>query len=181
MFAACRVGSALLLVMLGGVAGCSGPDAEEPSTSTSVSQLEPSKQQAHILPADGYLARSWSEQTRQFFIQLDRNRDGRLDFMEIRAGFAVFDVDGDGFISAFEARSLVAIGDRDRDGKLSRFELELLPEFALGADHDEDGVISAVEFALVRIREFVRADRDRDGQLAAEEVAALPDFTLFPF
>ncbi|MCS6879222.1 MAG: hypothetical protein RMK73_09630 [Geminicoccaceae bacterium] len=181
MSAARRVPSARLFVLLGGLASCTGAGTGEVPTAAVEDATATIGEAIPPAPADGYSSQLWRDQTRGVFVLLDRDRNGRLDFPEIRAGFAALDVDRDGWLSRFEARSLVAIGDRDRDGRLSPRELESLPEFALAADHDEDGTIGAIEFALVRIREFVRADFDRDGRLAPEELARVPDFTLFPF
>ncbi len=156
---------------------CSRPEPA-PSASTPpaapVAVVEPP-------PVGVHPARTWQEQTRSAFRALDRNRDGKLDLDEIRAGFAVFDADGDGFVSRFEAWQLVEAGDRDGDGRLSPDEVARLRGFAPETDRDGDGKVSALEFSLARTDEFVRADVNRDGRLDPEEIARTPRFTLFRF
>lgn len=158
--------------------GCSEPSPEPGPT---VPAVEPVAVEPPSPGGGPYRARSWQEATRETFRRLDRNRDGKLDLEEIRAGFAVLDLDGDGWISRHEAWQLVEAGDRDRDGRLSRAELERLSSLRLEMDRDGDGRVSALEFSLARTDEFVRADLDRNGVVTPEEWRRVPRFTLFRF
>ena len=167
---------ALAAALLG---GCAEAPHEPPAAAPPVEAAVPPEP----LAATGgvYRARDWQERTRETFRQLDRNRDGKLDLDEIRAGFSVLDVDGDGYISRHEALQLVEAGDRNRDGRLSRAELEALASLRFETDRDGDGRVNALEFSLARTDEFVRADLDRNGVVTPDEWRRVPRFTLFRF
>lgn len=172
----CRTRAApwLLLALL---ASCtSGPPLAEPAAAP-----EPVAVPAGPDEGGSYAAGRWQQQTRDAFRRLDRDRDGKLDLAELRAGMAVLDADGDGRIGQGEAGRMVPAGDRDKDGRLSAAELANLPAFPLETDRDGDGRISALEFSLARTDDFVRADQNRDGRLSREEWTAVARFTLFRF
>jgi len=97
-----------------------------------------------------------------------------------RQAHAQADANGDGSIDRAEFHErMVEIffhGDRDKDGYMTWAELEkvvLLTDDFRGADRDEDGRISLLEFIRVRFDDYDLVDTSADGVLSVAEVVAV--------
>jgi Ca2+-binding EF-hand superfamily protein len=135
------------------------------------------------------------------FDRMDANHDGKLAADEMsqrrRAGadggnpghvIGMMDADKDGIVTRAEhAAAMQAMFDRrdaNHDGKLDATEMEAAP----GAGHagmarhegggmksgmrgDNDGTITAAEYAVIARARFARMDGDRDGYLSRAEMA----------
>ena len=135
------------------------------------------------------------------FDRMDANHDGRLaaDEMSQRRragaddgtaghGMAMVDADKDGVVTRAEhAAAMQAMFDRrdaNHDGKLDATEMEAAPKaghagmardegsgMKSGMRGDNDGTVTAAEYAVIARARFARMDGDRDGYLSRAEMA----------
>jgi Ca2+-binding EF-hand superfamily protein len=136
------------------------------------------------------------------FDRMAANHDGRLaaDEMSQRRragaddgtaghGMAMVDADKDGVVTRAEhAAAMQAMFDRrdaNHDGKLDAAEMEVAARaghagmarhegdgMKSGMRGDNDGTVTAAEYAVIARARFARMDGDRDGYLSRAEMAA---------
>jgi len=125
---------------------------------------------AALLPV--LAAEAAAESPRQLMRQFDANRDGALQFSEIRQMraqiFARADADGDGVLwpSEMEAAAQAAATRRGRSFAGGSDRLEMM-------DGNGDGVLDQAEFVGYLPPRLASADRDGDGALSRRELRSL--------
>jgi len=109
----------------------------------------------------------------QVFARLDRNRDGVIDFAEMRRArdhwVALVDTDGDGRISRME---FLTAPPRGADGRVPAVIRARREKVFARIDMNGDGYIDAAEREASLKRWFARRDLDGDGRLSYSEIEA---------
>ncbi len=96
---------------------------------------------------------------------VDRDGDGTVTAEEVKDAraerFAAADANGDGVLDVDEMVAMIEQHRRERiEARLARF------------DSDEDGKVTAEEFAAAHTGWFARLDRDDDGAVTTDEMRA---------
>ncbi|MDF1587317.1 EF-hand domain-containing protein [Marinimicrococcus flavescens] len=166
------------LFVLAALAGCAAPEAGHDAVELPPAAIAPLPAATPPLAA-GIEAGAWQGGTARLFLALDADGDGLLTLEEIKAGMGLLDADSDGWITSREVRGLLV-----EDVLPYRLRVEDMARLACAcftADLDGDGALSAVEFSVSRLREFVLHDVNRDGVLQAQEIAEAVDLPLIRF
>ncbi|MDX6751973.1 EF-hand domain-containing protein [Geminicoccaceae bacterium 1502E] len=166
------------LSVLVSLAGCAVPEAGRDALEALPAAAAPLPAGTALL-ADAIEAGRWQAETARLFRVLDADEDGLLTLEEIKVGMDLLDADGDGWITSREVRGLLV-----EDVLPYRLQVEDMARLACAcftADLDGDGALSAIEFSVSRLREFVLHDLNRDGVLQAQEIEEAVDLPLVRF